>query len=129
MQEYGSYAFVKTTTPNLFSKDYKATHQAEIDSLVEKGKDFSVQALPQYYKAMMLREDKTAVLESSGLPVLFIIGEEDNAAPLPDLLKQVHLPALSYIHILEHVGHMGMWEAATEVNGFIADFLKDIVNK
>ena len=125
ISQYGSYAFIKSTTPNLFSDEYKATRGDEIESLINKGKNFSKPALQQYYNAMRLREDKTAVLKNSTVPVLFIIGKEDKAAPLADLLKQVYLPSVSYLHILEVAGHMGMWERADEVNGHLLAFIKD----
>lgn len=125
IEQYGSYAFVKSTTPNLFSDEYKATHSAEIESLINKGKQFSKAALQQYYTAMRLREDKTPVLKSSLVPVLFIAGKEDKAAPIADLLQQVHMPSVSYIHILTVAGHMGMWERAGEVNEYLLSFIKN----
>ena len=122
--QYGSYAFIKSTTPTLFSDVYKALQPAAVEELVNKGNNFTTSALQQYYKAMMLREDKTVVLENTSVPVLFIIGREDKAAPLADVLQQAHLPSVSYIYILENAGHMGMWEAADEVNEFIYNFYK-----
>ena len=125
IEQYGNHAFIKSTTPNLFSNQYKATHADEIESLVNKGKNVAPTALQQYYKAMLLREDKTPVLQSSRVPILFIMGKEDKAAPLTDVLQQVHLPLVSYIYILENAGHMGMWEAPEKVNDAILAFITD----
>ncbi len=125
IEQYGSYAFIKSTTPNLFSDEYKATNGDEIESLINKGNRFSKTALQQYYNAMRLREDKTDVLKNNVVPVLFIIGKEDKAAPLADLLKQVYLPSVSYIHVLGVVGHMGMWERRDEVNENLFSFIKN----
>ena len=69
------------------------------------------QALQQYYYAMMQRPDRTHVLKNNKVPVLFVIGTEDIAAPLNDVLKQVHLPEIAYIYIIENIGHMSMLEA------------------
>ena len=126
IEQYGSYAFVKGTTPGLFTDDYKATHASEIESLIQKGNGFGKAALQQYYKAMMLREDKTLVLQNSAVPVLFILGTEDKAVPLADGLRQAHLPNIAYIHILQKVGHMAMWEEADEVNECLLKFIQDI---
>ena len=82
-----------------------------MDAQIEQGNKFSVPALQQYYTAMMNRPDRSFVLTTSCLPVLFIIGSEDIAAPMSDVLQQVHLPEKSYVHILENTGHMGMLEA------------------
>ncbi len=126
IEQYGGSAFIKSTTPNLFSKEYKTTNAGDIESLTERGKNFSKEALQQYYKAMMLREDKTPVLRNSKVPVLFIIGKQDNAAPLADLLQQAYLPSISYIYVLEKTGHMGMWEASDDVNKHLLQFIQDI---
>ncbi len=123
MQEYGSYAFLKNTTPNLFGKKFKEAYPEKIAGLIESGKQFSVDALQQYYRAMMDRPNRTQVLQGSGLPVLFIIGTEDVAAPLNDVLKQTHLANCSYIHILDEIGHMGMWEAPQLLNQYLLDYI------
>ena len=124
MDQYGSYAFLKNTTPNLFSNKFKKEHPRKINSLIERGNNFSKDALQDYYRAMMQRPDRTAVLKNSKIPVLFIIGTEDTAAPMQDVLKQVHLPEIAYIHILENTAHMGMWEASEKLNTAILEFIK-----
>lgn len=125
IEEYGSYPFIKNSTPNLFSDAYKKEHPERVADLIEQGKNFSKEALIQYYTAMMNRPDRTHILEKSQVPVLFIIGSEDMAAPLEDLLRQVSLPRVSYIDIIKGTGHMGMWEKPTEVNQYLLEFIKD----
>lgn len=125
--QYGVYSFIKSTTPNLFSSLFKQNHPEEINALIEKGKSFTTSALQQYYKAMLLREDKTSLLKSSEVPVLFVMGKEDKAAPVEDVLQQAHLPSVSYIHILEHAAHMGMWERRDEVNKCLLEFIQDVM--
>jgi pimeloyl-ACP methyl ester carboxylesterase len=124
IEEFGVYPFLKNTTPNLFSKDFKKEHPERVSGLIEQGKQFSKEALIQYYAAMISRPDRTHVLEKTLVPVLFIIGSEDVAAPLEDLLKQVHLPKISFIHILQSVGHMSMWEKPAELNNHLLKFIK-----
>lgn len=126
IKRYGSYPFLKNTISNLFSDNYKQTHAREVAALIEKGKDFTPDALEQYYTAMMNRPDRTSVLRNSNVPVLFIAGTEDVAAPLNDVLQQVHLPEVSYIHILEGVGHMGMLETPDEVNKYISAYINAV---
>jgi pimeloyl-ACP methyl ester carboxylesterase len=124
MQEHDSYTFLKNTTPNSFSATFKKEHPESVSKLIEEGKNFSSEALIQYYTAMMQRPDRTAVLTKSNVPVLFIIGSEDVAAPLDDLLKQVHLPKISYIHIIQGVGHISMMEKADELNNYLLEFIR-----
>lgn len=122
IKEYGAYSFLKNTMPNLFSAGFKQQQPAIVESLVEKGSSFSVEALTLYYEAMMKRPDRTEVLKNAQQPVLFILGTEDTAAPLNDLLQQVHLPKVSQVNILSGIGHMGMLEAPDVVTGFIDAF-------
>ena len=125
IKEHGAFAFLKSTIPGLFSKSFKDQHNDKVVALIEKGNAFSVEALVQYYTAMMNRPDRTQVLKEAGMPVLFTLGAEDNAAPLNDLLQQVHLPKVAYIHILEGVGHMSMMEEEEKVNNYILEFVQD----
>ncbi len=126
MRQYGTYAFLKNTTPNLFSARFKKYHEDEISGLIEQGKNFTTEVLVQYYTAMLSRVDRTSLLTNSHVPVLFILGDEDVAAPLTDLLQQVHLPKTSVVHILEGVGHMGMWEAPEQLSTHLLSYIQSI---
>jgi pimeloyl-ACP methyl ester carboxylesterase len=121
--EYGAGAFLKTTIPNLFGKSFKETQSQQIDVLIKKGQSFSSAALQQYYASMIERPDRTAVLQGNRLPVLFVIGTEDNAAPMADVMQQTPLPDISYIHVLPGIGHMGMWEAPDQLNKILLAFV------
>ncbi len=123
---YDSHSFLKNTIPILFGAAYKKHNQEKINSLIEAAKNFSKAALVQYLWAMRNRPDRTAVLKSNPLPILFVMGTEDVAAPLEDLLQQIHLPVDSYIHVLQDIGHMGMWEATTAMNQLMQDFINRI---
>ena len=129
MQQYGAYAFLRNTIPNLFAESFKKEQPEIVQALIDASKAFTAEACSAYYKAMQLRPDRTQVVSGSKTPVLFVLGTEDVAAPLNDLLQQVHLPPTAYIHILENVGHMGMLEATDEVNTHIAAFAADIFVK
>ena len=123
IEQYGGYAFFKTTIPNLFGTKFKATSNEVVENLIEASKQFTKEALRQYTIAMMNRPDATDVLKDQQLPVLFILGTEDIAAPLNDVLQQTYLPQCSYIHVLKEVGHMGMLEATKEMNEYLLEFI------
>jgi pimeloyl-ACP methyl ester carboxylesterase len=125
IEKYGGYTFLKNTTPNLFAQKFKDEHAADIEKLVVQGKNFSKKSLQQSYYAMMNRPERKNILKNAKIPVLFIAGKHDNAVSLNDILKQVHLPEISYIHILNNDGHMGMWEAAHIVNERLEGFVNE----
>ena len=124
IKKYGAYDFLRTTIPGLFSKQWSQDHLPEIETLVEKGKNFSSEALVQYYQAMINRPDRTSVLKNFSKPILFIIGEHDNAVPFDQSLQQCYLPVQSHIHILRNSAHMGMWEETEATNNFLLGFLQ-----
>ena len=129
IKAYGGFSFLKNAIPNLFGAAYKRDHADKIDLLIGQSKQFADAALVQYYVAMMNRPDRTVVLQQSRVPVLFIAGNEDVAAPLEDLLHQVHLPAMSHIHILEGIGHMGMWEATEAINRHLVEYIRSLIHQ
>ncbi len=125
----GAHEFLKTSIPGLFAKDQDAfepsdTLQLEINALIEKGREFSPEALIQYYEAMIARPDRTAVLKNFPHSVLFILGAHDMAVPIEQGLKQTSMPTISYIHILRHSAHMGMWEETAAANAALLQFLQ-----
>lgn len=124
IEHYGAYAFLKSTIPNLFGTAFKKESPEIVEELIEKGKDFTKICLQHYTKAMMLRSDKSAVLTNSSVPVLFIAGTEDLAAPLTDLQAQSQLPKKSYIEVLDGVAHMGMLEATQAMNQHLLGFIQ-----
>ena len=119
----GAYAFLKTSTPTLFTKQFSEKNPEKISSLIENGKKFTDETLIQYYTGMINRPNRTAVLKSFTKPVLFIIGEHDLAIPLNISLQQCYLPAISYVHILNESAHMGMWEEKEKANTLLLNFL------
>lgn len=122
----GTSVFLRTSIPGLFTKYFAEAYPERINELIEKGKNFSAAALVQYYEAMIIRPDRTAVLKSFSKPILFIIGEFDNAIPLQSSLQQCYLPAQSHVHILNQSAHMGMWEEGEKSNQILFDFLQHV---
>lgn len=122
----GTHAFLKLTTPTLFAKAFTEEHAEKITALIEQGKNFTNAALIQYYNAMINRPDRTATLQNFNKPILFIIGEHDQAIPLQSSLQQCYLPSQSNVNILTRSAHMGMWEEKEKANNLLFNFL---VNK
>lgn len=131
IREKGGYTFLKTAIPGLFAPAFLAApqHQARVNTLTEASKAFSEQALIAYYTSMMERPDRTHVLAGLQVPALFIVGRHDQATPLTDLLKQVHLPADAEIHIISDIGHMGMIESPDEISRILSGFMRRFANR
>ncbi len=123
IETYGAAAFLSNTLPNLFGPDCKKQHPEIVEAFLQKSSTFTKAALQQYYGAMMHRPDRRQVLQGNPKPVLFVIGKEDAAIPMQEMMEQTHLPSISYIHVLEKAGHMGMLEEPETLNQLILAFI------
>ncbi|MEO6406566.1 MAG: alpha/beta hydrolase [Ferruginibacter sp.] len=121
MKEKGAMVFLKTAIPGLFY-DKEKSH-ADIEDLVEKGSQFTAEALIQYYEAMINRPDTTDTLRNLPIPLLLILGKHDPAVPLDQGLKQTHLAAETHLHILKKSAHMGMLEEKVTAIEILLKFL------
>ena len=119
----GAAPFIKQSTPNLFSETFRRDHPEQVTGLIERASNFNPESLIRYYEAMICRRDRTEILRNFPRPILFIIGAQDTAVPLISSLQQCYLPRLSYIHILEKAGHMGMKEDVRRSNQYLQDFI------
>ncbi len=122
IRKYGSSAFIEQSFPALFSERFRNQSAEIIADLIERCANFNPESLITYYIEMMKRPDRTHLLKKISKPVLFAMGEEDKAVPLDQSLQQSHMPCLSYIHILENSGHMGMLEEADRSNILLNEF-------
>lgn len=122
----GSEEFLKTSIPNLFSEQTKKERPELITQLLTISKNISPEALTQYYEAMILRPDRTSVLKTFSNPVLIICGKYDTVVPLDLSLKQSQIPAVTFLHVLQHSGHVGMWEEDKLSSKYLLEFLRNI---
>ena len=125
IRQHGTFEFLKSTAPNLFSPFSKEQKPRLIDEFIRSLNNFSASALVSYFEAMMQRPDNTLLLRTTELPILFVLGEYDNAVLLQDGLRLSHLPEKSYIHILHQSGHMGMLEEEEKSNHLLNKFLRE----
>lgn len=110
MRRYGGATFLRQMMPTLFSAAFRKAHPEVLQSLVDRAEKAPSGALVGYYDAMRNRPDRTEILRQTPVPVLFVIGKEDTAAPPADVLKQVSLPSVSQVYLWEAVAHMSMLE-------------------
>lgn len=128
IRRHGSETFIRQSIPNLFAETSKERHPEWVEEVIDRYCAFNPDSLIQYYKAMIQRPDRTAILQKIARPVLFVIGEHDNTLPMSDSLRQIHMPELSSIHILDQTGHMGMLEEAGRSNAILDEFLNFVQN-
>ncbi|HEY4205829.1 MAG TPA: alpha/beta hydrolase [Puia sp.] len=125
IQKNGAAPFIRQSIPNLFSEKSRHEHPQWVSDLIQRYSNFDPDVLIRYYEAMILRPDRSHILNNFGGAVLFIIGHHDNTVPMKASLQQCHIPSVAYIHILEDAGHMGMIEDGDKAGHILDNFLKD----
>lgn len=126
IQKFGAATFLESTAPNLFGTFTQKNHPTIVTEFTKALPHFSNEALIAYYHAMMARPNHTPVLETTNLPVLFIVGDQDMAVALEDTLPQTKMPNTAYLYVLENCGHMGMLEHPIIFNNAVLDFLDKV---
>ena len=126
IQKFGAASFLETTAPNLFGTFTQKNHPKIVTDFIKALPHFSNEALIAYYHAMIARPNQTRVLETTNLPVLFILGDQDIAVALEDTLPQTKMTNTAYLYVLENCGHMGMLEHPIIFNNAVLDFLDKV---
>jgi pimeloyl-ACP methyl ester carboxylesterase len=123
IQQNGAPAFLQNFIPGLYGSYFKQQQPEAIDNHLRQVANLTDAALIAYTHSMMERPDRTNVLKQNKMPVLFVLGKEDAAIPFQDTLKLASMPDISYIHVLELSGHMGMIEEPDKSNQILNKFL------
>lgn len=119
----GTADFINELYNNLFGEKFRTENKATVDSLKAYAQKYAPATMTAGLSAMMQRPDRTHVLKQFKKPVLFILGKEDKAIPYDKSVEQCKFPAVSEVHIMEGVGHMGMIESPEKTLLFVRDFV------
>ena len=129
IKRHGHVLFVKQLIPNLFAKNFVNSNAFLLEKLSYKATGYSSEGIINALESMKNRPDQAEVLENIGCPVLFIIGKKDTAVPEAFSMDQTHLPSVASVHVLEKVGHMGMFEARKQCQLMVRQFAEFCVNR
>jgi len=117
--------FLKNSIPEVFHDASK--NKEQIETLIERGRDFQPESLIQYHEAMIKRSDSTQMLKKIRIPVLWQIGKHDNFVPFYQNMQQCYLAETNEVHILKNSAHMGMVEEAEKTSQIIDSFLANVL--
>ncbi len=124
IRDHGHVVFVKQLIPGLFAPAYAHGQSFQLARLIHAASTYPAGGITAGLEAMIRRPDRSALLAGASYPVLFIIGEEDKAIPADQSLSQTLLPRTASVHILEKVGHMGMFEAQKKTQRIVREFVQ-----
>jgi pimeloyl-ACP methyl ester carboxylesterase len=115
--------YVSQLFPGLFAPEYLLQHPDIIQHLTAQGKKQPPDGIVNALRAMLDRRDHQKTLTQLGCPALFILGKKDGLIPYEQGLQASLLPAVSQVHLLGEVGHMGMWENTAVCASVLHSFL------
>ena len=123
IERHGIAPFAGHFVRNLFPLTFVDNNKPFVEELIHKTSTHHSDAVIAASYAMIERDDRAEVLTNLACPTLFIIGSLDNAISTEHSLKQLSLPNIASVHVLENIGHMGMFEAPVETLEIIVDFI------
>ena len=100
--------------------------EEQIKNLIENNNSTDSKGIIEAIKAMMMREEAFDVLETTHLPVFFVIGKHDTIITENDMFGQAALCSQSEICYLKNSNHLGMIEEPTILNDAIINFVNRI---
>jgi pimeloyl-ACP methyl ester carboxylesterase len=121
INENGTEAFLKATTPNLFYN--QELSKDDITVIINQNKNTLAKVLVQYYNAMINRLERTTVLKTLQIPILFVVGKNDKAVPFESSIPQTFMAPNTYLSILNISAHMGMLEQTESVNLILTNYV------
>jgi len=120
----GSAAFIDGFLPNMYNEYFVRKNGVYIRQQLDDNRKLPEEALVQATLAMRDRPDRTPVLKSLKIPVLFVVGQKDLFIPYEDALLQIPMIKNPFALILAHVAHAGMKEAPESCAGIVSEFLE-----
>ncbi len=114
--------FLKGMAQNLFAAEFARQNPDAVHQVVDNGDRLSSDALAAFYTAIMERTDKLEFLKQAAFPVQWIIGEEDTATTMEDMLKQCSIAPVNDVVIYPACGHMSFAELPDRLIGDLVRF-------
>ena len=106
--------FIQSFIPDLFAQSNRTKYSVEIEDLKKEASNVPKSAILAALAGMKERKDHQRTISIIDVPVLFIMGKEDQRIPIDKVIDIVALPKHSDVLILSNVGHMGYIEAKEE---------------
>lgn len=126
IEKRGVSPFVETFIPPLFQLRHRERLSAEIRETIDQAASSSKKGVLATILAMRDRPDRSTLISQLAMPVLYIIGQQDNSIPYEKSMEQVQLLQQPHVHLVEDCGHMGMIEKPEETLEVVRRFLEKL---
>jgi pimeloyl-ACP methyl ester carboxylesterase len=126
IEKYGTKLFTDELFNTLFAPAFYEQQPEAVKHVKEMVKKYPPRTLISSCEAMIARKDRSDVMKNISASVLLIIGRQDNAIDYDKSLAMCSLASVTELHILQHVGHMGMLEAPEQTAQMICNFIEKL---
>ncbi|MBZ0246899.1 MAG: alpha/beta hydrolase [Cyclobacteriaceae bacterium] len=124
VKEHGVETFVKSFVPGLYhQKDHPS-----IDFVHQIALKTPESTFLSYTAAMRDRPSNEKLIANFTKPILIVGGEKDSVIDIDSLREQAALNDLVSFHSLPEVGHMGMFEASSQLEEIVSNFVSIVDN-
>jgi len=129
IRKFGVEKYVDDSIMQLFAPESFTTHKKAISDVKEMILNTSEQSLSKTLHALAQRKATCSKLPEITIPVLFLVGEEDQITPpeASELMNQKIKK--STMHIISHAGHLSNLENPDEFNEHIKTFFATVYKK
>jgi pimeloyl-ACP methyl ester carboxylesterase len=118
----------KTNIPRAFAGSNVKRLKNEVGRAVQIALGTSDEGVKAVLQGMKMRPDRSRILLNSDIPVLVILGRQDNYIPFSAVKDKIKLNARGEIHVLENSGHMGFIEESRRSLELITSFIEKSAN-
>lgn len=126
IQEHGSETFIRSFVTNLFAPEFVVAHRHLMENLAHRYVSISQAGLVAATLAMKVRADLCGFVQSTHIPMLFVLGEKDPLIPTDSIVEVLKGKAQHKYVILSAVAHQGCYEAPEETYAAIDQFINEI---
>lgn len=116
--------FLSAMFKNFFAPEFNKSHPEIVTKYIDMANQVDNTVLCDLYKAIMLRNDSLEFISKAEFPIQFIIGDQDDATPIHELLPQTALPKVTNVKIYQNCGHGSFEECPDQLASDIINFHK-----
>lgn len=127
--EHNPDLLISEMIPNLFANKDVSTHKKAAETLVRIAGAMPKQGIIKAMEGMIERKDKQNVLKKTKVPVLIILGMQDEIMNFETMKEQFQLSKHIHPLVLDHSGHVGFIEEQHLVLETLKSFVTLIRNK
>ena len=118
----GKATFIRQMTANLFAPQFRAAHPDVVAAKEKLGMQLTDDGLINFYRAMIGRDDNTAVVTDAPFPLQWIAGAEDAIVNYMKTLNLCHYSNVNFVTLYSECGHISMIENPAKLVADLSNF-------